>query len=140
MSDVSEPLPAKDEEGNQIAGEFQPRILEPLIIQSGNENAADIKSEGGGSETVESEKRDSRRMERTSSDRRESERETKLGDVEISQNENVLVIPPVWTAASKEGNALVMYFFFRKVRLFGYFVHELVESLSDGQIQWTFDC
>ena len=114
---VSEPLAVKNDAGIRISGEFQPRILDPLIIQLDDENIADIKSEGEKSETAESEKRDSRRSEKNSSDHGDLRRETIVGDVDVSVDENKLemVIPPVWTSANKEGNALLMYFFFAKV-------------------------
>jgi hypothetical protein len=115
VSNVSEPQPARDDEGNHIPGEFQPRILEPLIIQSGEENAADIKSETGSTKTVESEKRDSQRSQK--SVHVDNKRDTNLGDAKISPDEDVLVIPPVWTPIEREGNALLKYFFFAKVRL-----------------------
>lgn len=132
---MSEPQPAQDDEGNRISGEFLSRILEPLIIQLDDGIVADNKSEGTRRSSLKSgnqksskrksvrfddgdSKRESKEDSKEGSQRGSKTEEPKSEEIEEIKDENVLVIPPVWIPANREGHALLAYFFFRKVFFF----------------------
>lgn len=118
---VSEPQSSTDDEGNRVSGDFQARLLDPLIIQLSGDNDADIEPEDVEMETDE--KRESRGSKEILTSKRSSEssKNSNERNYELSGSEdpevleNVLTIPPVWTPLNKEGNALLMFYFFSKV-------------------------
>jgi Domain of unknown function (DUF4746) len=127
VKNISEPQQITDDDGARISGDFQPRILDPLIIRFEDTNVAENESENvetdetGEDEnrkSIESEKRASHENERISSSREVSseQRNSKFsGSGGSTTSENELKIPPAWTPLNREGNAMLMYFFFRKV-------------------------
>lgn len=117
---VSEPQSSTDDEGNRVSGDFQPSLLDPLIVQPGDEKVADTLSEDAeAGETKEDRvEQESQMSEENLSDIRASRNliNSKLsGSGESKISENFVTINPVWTPANKEGNALLMFFFFSKV-------------------------
>jgi hypothetical protein len=96
---VSMPSPAADEDGNRISGLFQPRILCPLIVRYNEDD--EVEEEVLMEDSTEETFRLSGMSNRASV---------------LLSNERSVLIPPLWTPANHEGNAVLKYLFFRKVR------------------------
>lgn len=126
---VSEPIPLDDDEETRSSDNFQPRILEPLVIYLNNdvvEEVSETFSESNKSleDKLEAAKlseieRDSAASVNSRRDTMQSSRisETQLSTSKVGEDDKrpKLIIPPVWTPANQEGNAMFMFTFFRNV-------------------------
>lgn len=134
---VSEPVPAVDEDGNEIPDVFQPRILEPMIIylddgyeelalRDGEENDL-VQWEPQQIQSISQRETIARRSTTVSvKSSKASTRGISIGSSFVDRESHVtvvddgrpkLIIPPVWTPANQPGNAIFMYTFFKKVNL-----------------------
>lgn len=131
VTNVNEPLPALDENGNRVSGEFPLRVLDPFIVylddkegenptkhnKSILKTSVSAETDSRGSRTSGSaigvDSRPSRRISRAISQRRST--------VVFNTDDDgrpKLTIPAVWTPANQPGNAILMYTFFANVRIF----------------------
>lgn len=130
VTNVNEPLPALDENGNRVSGEFPLRVLDPFIVylddKEGENPTRDIKSILKTSASAETDSRGSRTSGSTigvdsrpsQGISRVSHRRSTVVFLTDDDGRPKLTIPAVWTPANQPGNAILMYTFFANVRIF----------------------
>lgn len=129
VAKVNEPLPALDENGKRVSGEFPLRVLDPFIIylddKDGENRTKDNKSILKTSESTEQGARESQTSQSSNVDLRQSQRLSRASQRRSTvvfhtddDGRPKLTIPAVWTPANQAGNAILLYTFFSNVRIF----------------------